>query len=132
MWDISTAGHIEAGMNSIDSAIKELDEELGLSVTADQLEYLFTTKKEYILQNADVYLITYDKTPLDLTKFKLQVEEVQDVKMINYRDLETMARNSDPTLVPLRDPSKPSLEESDYFKLFETLAKRYPQPSSSS
>lgn len=32
-WDISCAGHIESGHNAIDTAIRELNEELGLVIT---------------------------------------------------------------------------------------------------
>lgn len=41
-WDISSAGHLAAGEQSIDSAIREIDEELGLKLKKENLEYLFS------------------------------------------------------------------------------------------
>lgn len=41
-WDISSAGHLSAGDESLPAAIRELEEELGLIFPADEFEYLFT------------------------------------------------------------------------------------------
>ena len=41
-WDISAAGHIEAFSESVESAIRELAEELGLSATESELAFIFT------------------------------------------------------------------------------------------
>eukprot|EP01133_Synstelium_polycarpum_P012481 gene12481-14649_t len=38
MWNVSTAGHVEAGLSSREAAIKELKEEIGVTATIDQLE----------------------------------------------------------------------------------------------
>lgn len=40
--DISSAGHIEFGMDFLSTAVKELKEELGVTVSSDQLQELFT------------------------------------------------------------------------------------------
>ena len=37
MWDISAAGHISAGEDSITSAIRETKEELGLQITLEDM-----------------------------------------------------------------------------------------------
>ncbi|EGG14515.1 hypothetical protein DFA_12291 [Cavenderia fasciculata] len=131
MWDISCAGHIEAGMNSRDSAIKELSEELSVHLNnQEQLEYLFTSKKKFVLHNgkyldneiADVYLLTYDQ-PIDVKSYKLQVEEVQGVKLIKHSELRDMAERIDPTFVPLRLENQP-FEECTYKQLFDYSIKR--------
>ena len=42
-WDISAAGHVEAGViNSKETAIRELAEELGITTEEDKLQYKFT------------------------------------------------------------------------------------------
>lgn len=43
-WDISGAGHIRAGETVIQGAIRELKEELGVSVKENELEYIATIK----------------------------------------------------------------------------------------
>ncbi|EFA85867.1 hypothetical protein PPL_01099 [Heterostelium album PN500] len=119
-WDISCAGHIEAGMNSIDTAIKELDEELGLHITdASKLEYLFTYN-----ELADVYLYTFSKH-MELSEFKLQEEEVQALKWLHYTKLFEMVSRNDPTFVPLKREDQ-TYEFCDYKKFFETLEKKFP------
>ncbi|MEE9332773.1 MAG: NUDIX domain-containing protein [Granulosicoccaceae bacterium] len=37
LWDTSAAGHVDAGESYIDCAVRELQEELGVQVLADQL-----------------------------------------------------------------------------------------------
>jgi isopentenyldiphosphate isomerase len=39
-WDISAAGHVEAGETPLEAAIREVHEEIGLSVTPDQLKLI--------------------------------------------------------------------------------------------
>ncbi|KYQ90709.1 hypothetical protein DLAC_09344 [Tieghemostelium lacteum] len=132
-WDNSSAGHIEAGQTSKDAAIRELNEELGILHSVNDLELLFTYNKQYVLRSgkyldneiADVYLITYT-FPFDLSKLTLQVEEVSDVKLIPHHELLQMVVDLSPTFVPLFDSSKSSFEKSVYYQLFEILEKRYP------
>lgn len=39
-WDVTSAGHIQAGQTSKDAAIRELLEEVGIEVKEDDLHYL--------------------------------------------------------------------------------------------
>jgi len=39
LWDISVAGHTDTGEIPLDSAVRELNEEIGLSVDSSQLEF---------------------------------------------------------------------------------------------
>lgn len=41
LWDISSAGHISAGDASLNTARRELQEELGVNLPADAFEFLF-------------------------------------------------------------------------------------------
>lgn len=47
LWDISAAGHISAGQNSLEAAVRELQEELGLAVASGRLEFFFADKDTY-------------------------------------------------------------------------------------
>lgn len=66
-WDISCAGHIDAGEENLSAAIRELSEELGLYVNKNDLTYLFTVRQQYhsssplIIDNEfpDVFLLRY-------------------------------------------------------------------------
>ena len=83
--DISSAGHMEFGMDFFQTARKELEEELGIQV--DDLRPVFRRRSSNItLQNgeifndqeiAEVYLLRMDD--LELSKLRLQAEEVSEV-----------------------------------------------------
>eukprot|EP00747_Dinoflagellata_sp_TGD_P182511 gnl/TRDRNA2_/TRDRNA2_36788_c0_seq1.p1 gnl/TRDRNA2_/TRDRNA2_36788_c0~~gnl/TRDRNA2_/TRDRNA2_36788_c0_seq1.p1 ORF type:complete len:189 (-),score=34.22 gnl/TRDRNA2_/TRDRNA2_36788_c0_seq1:17-583(-) len=42
LWDVSVAGHIDAGDEPLATAVREAEEELGLRVAPEQLEHIFT------------------------------------------------------------------------------------------
>ena len=85
-YDISSAGHIPAGMDFIPSALRELEEELGLTATAEELtlcgqrrffhHQTFHGKPFEDHQVSNVYVLVRDVDPADLT---LQASEVQSV-----------------------------------------------------
>ena len=118
-WDISSAGHVPAGENSIEGAIREIKEELGIDTNKEDLKLLFTLKKKSVLKNGtfinnefdDVYLAKLD---FDITKLILQTEEVSEVKLITVDDLEKVLLSKDSTFVP---------HDEEYTRLIEYLRK---------
>jgi isopentenyldiphosphate isomerase len=64
LYDTSCAGHISAGDRSLESAVREIREELGLKKSASDLKFLFEAKHESVLNDGayldneyyDVYL----------------------------------------------------------------------------
>ena len=49
LFDTSCAGHISAGDSSVNAAVRELREELGVHKSSRDLEYLFEAKHESVL-----------------------------------------------------------------------------------
>lgn len=106
MWTTATSGHLSAGDTSIEGAIRELSEEIGLKVKENELEYLFTVKesgvndnpKRHIIENeiTDVYLIERN---VDITELRLQEEEVSEIKWFSYESFKKMVLENDETLV---------------------------------
>jgi len=47
MWDISAAGHVTAGGVPLETAKRELAEELGLEFPDNAFRYLFRNKQEF-------------------------------------------------------------------------------------
>lgn len=92
-YDISSAGHIPAGVDYIPSALRELKEELGVETDAGQLIYCgqrhftFTAKfhgKPFRdNQVSNVYILWLDKKPKE---FVLQKDEVSEVKWFDFDD----------------------------------------------
>jgi isopentenyldiphosphate isomerase len=120
MWDISSAGHLSAGQNSIEGALREIKEELGLDLTEGDLEYLFTIKQQSVKNNetfsnneyADVYLIQLD---IELSRIRLQEEEVSEVKFIHFKELEKLVNERQTDIV---------MHDEEYKRLFEILYQR--------
>lgn len=119
LWAISSAGHVLAGETSKDAAIRELKEELGIDVSSDELEFLFTVKRNQNVSDShlrvidDVYLLHRD---LDVDKTKVQVEELTDIKYVYYEYLESIFKNGDVSYVPYCEEHK---------RLFRLLEDRY-------
>ena len=73
LFDTSCAGHISAGDSSVNAAVRELREELGVHKSSRDLEYLFEAKHESVLNGGsyldneyyDVYKITLSDSEID-------------------------------------------------------------------
>ena len=91
-YDISSAGHIPAGMDYVPSALRELREELG--VTAKEEDLIFCGKKRVTVtsefhehpytdrQVCNVYLMWLDREAED---FVVQKEEIDSVMWMEYQ-----------------------------------------------
>ena len=94
MYDTSSAGHIPAGDEPLDSALRELSEELGLVASSDQLHYAGTFRSRYEKQfygsifrdNEFTTVYVYDK-PVDIRKLTLQRGEVEEVRWFNLKEV---------------------------------------------
>ena len=119
LWDISASGHISAGEDSIASALRETWEELGLKLNKEDIQYLFSTIEQVVLNDGtyvdneiqDVYLVRKD---VDVSNMRIQKEEVAEVKFIDFRQLKKMITNNVSIFVPHIE---------GYKKLFEFLEK---------
>ncbi len=99
-WDISSAGHVHALESSIEGALRELKEELGLEVKAEDLKLLATIKREKNPQNkelADVYIL---KKNIDCDHLKFIDQEVIDAKFFSIPQIENFLKNTDSHVVP--------------------------------
>jgi len=91
LWDISAAGHVSAGETVIAGACRELEEELGIIITSEELAFVakvprkFTTDGLNIKEFYNIYLLQWDGDPSTL---RLQESEVSDVKFIPLEQFE--------------------------------------------
>ena len=117
LWAISVAGHVRSGETSVEAALRELNEEIGQKLNAEDLKYLFTVKRSQPIGNDvlnafdDVYLVNLD---IDVENTKLQFSELTDIKYVYYEYLEQIFKNHDPEYVPYTEEHK---------RLFEYLNK---------
>ena len=86
-YDTSSAGHMPAGSEYVESAIRELDEELGIEATSNQLHYagMFRTQyeKEFhgrLFKDNEVTKVFVYMEPVNIEKLSLQESEVEEVR----------------------------------------------------
>lgn len=93
MWDISAAGHIGAGDEPLNGAVRELEEELGITVDKNELELVSIRKQPAPefgkLINNEFYYVYFLKYDGDLEHLHLQEEEVQAVQSVSLDKLES-------------------------------------------
>lgn len=92
-YDISSAGHIPAGMDYIPSALRELEEELGLSVSGEELIDCGLHRKFIALmfhgtpfvdnQVSRVYLLWKD---VEIEDLKIQYEEIESMMWMDFEE----------------------------------------------
>lgn len=96
------AGHVPANENSITSMVREISEELGISINKESLTFLTTEKKERSFPNGlinrifnDVY---YLKTDKNISEFTIQIEELSEIFWIDYLKFKEKILNNDPEI----------------------------------
>lgn len=105
LWDLSCAGHIVHGETSLEAAVKEIAEELGIQIPPADLVYVFSARSVQSHQNGqiidneirDVYLVQKD---IPLRDFRIQTEEVAEIAYMSLSDFCRKVRNRDADLVP--------------------------------
>ena len=95
MWG-SCAGHVDSGEGIEETALRELEEEIGIKFSIDDLhvlEEMQVTKKEINSHLTRVYYVYYNGND-----FKIQTEELSEVKWFNIEDVINMIKNNDDTI----------------------------------
>ncbi len=87
LWDVSVAGHIGAGEPALNSAIREIEEEIGIKVSADDLKfigvYLAEKKPTPDIFDNEFHHIYLSQLNTPIESLILQKEEVADVSLFN-------------------------------------------------
>jgi isopentenyl-diphosphate Delta-isomerase len=103
MWDISVAGHVSAGEKPIQSALREIKEEIGLSIKESDLSFFKIIKKRSVfrdIKNNEFYYVYFLKFDGDINGLKLQKEEVKTIKFVSLDELKKELANPSNNLVP--------------------------------
>ncbi|SFS69144.1 NUDIX hydrolase [Lutibacter maritimus] len=104
LWDVSVAGHISAGEQPEISAIREIEEEIGLSVSKDELQYIGTSKKKIIhkidLIDNELHHIYICRINFNFDTLRIQREEVSEIKTIELSNLIKEVLNEKNCFVP--------------------------------
>lgn len=122
LWENSAGGHIDAGYTSIQTAQKELQEEVGIALPLEKFELLFTvidqftsdTHQGHCINNEfdDVYLVV---VPERVTT-KMYEKEVSEICWVDFRELEQKLHSGSLGYIP---------RPIEYSHLFNVLHARF-------
>ncbi|MCK5672412.1 MAG: NUDIX domain-containing protein [Spirochaetales bacterium] len=103
LWDVSAAGHIGAGEKPINSAIRETEEEIGLTAAPKDLEF-YTIRKQIsqykqFLDN-EFHYVYFLKFNGDISNLILQKEEVEEIRFYHTDLLKTELNKNPGNFVP--------------------------------
>lgn len=86
LWDLSVAGHVSANEKPITSAVREVREEIGLTIDEKDLQF-YNVKKVSIeigdIKNNEFYYVYFYRFDGNIKKLKLQESEVQEVRFMS-------------------------------------------------
>ncbi len=100
MWDISVAGHISSGQDSISASIREVKEEVNVYSEESEYEHIITYKDKRIIRDNFIENQFYDffilrKPDLKLSDIKVQESEVEQVAFVDPNTLGKMIANKE-------------------------------------
>ena len=92
-WDISSAGHIEAGYRPLESALRELKEELGIDAAPGDLREIGTRRCSFEsefygrpFRDNELSTIYIYKKPVEISELTLQDTEVSETIWMDYSE----------------------------------------------
>lgn len=111
MWDISAAGHISAGESPIIAALREIKEEIGVTLSDENLTLIGEITQKSVSNNgtyinneiSNVYLVSLEAKEDELV---VQKEEVQFVQWIPFSEFKQWIVEKKPDLVSHPDEFK--------------------------
>lgn len=94
MYDTSSAGHIPAGDESLESAIRELKEELGIEAEPGELKYAGIFRDQYekefhgsMFRDNEVSRVYVYTEPVEIETLTLQESEVEEVRWFDLDEV---------------------------------------------
>lgn len=102
-YDISSAGHIPAGSDFLDSALRELEEELGIQASEQDLQYiglhqalLNTSFYGRPWNNYEISAVYLYEKPVDIQDLTLQETEIASVRWMDLDACMEVVKAGDP------------------------------------
>lgn len=118
-WTTSVSGHLDSGDTNITGALREIQEEIGLTVNSDELIYIGSIKEHHVhradyINNelVDIFIVYRN---INLNSLTFQKDEVQDAKYISLQQFKKLVLTNDSSLAEHKDV---------YLKTIEYLEKK--------
>ncbi|WP_299173937.1 NUDIX domain-containing protein [uncultured Allomuricauda sp.] len=121
LWDVSVAGHIGAGEEITLAAVREVEEEIGLSVKPPSLEKIGIFKSVHqhssILKDCEFHHTYICELKTSIDGLILQESEVDNLKLVSIKDFkERVAQNRMDGFVPHK--------KSYYLEVLDAISKK--------
>lgn len=99
LWDVSVAGHIDAGETLTLGAVREIKEEIGLSISEDQLNKIgvfecFQKYENGIIDN-EFHHTFIAELKVDILELIPQPEEVKALKLVSIKAFKQLLKHSE-------------------------------------
>ncbi len=99
LWDVSAAGHIDAGESFISAAVRETKEELGLQLDENDLTKIGVNKHLSIYSNGTIqdnefHQVYVAELNMELKDLELQEDEVEAIKLVSFKEFKILLDNS--------------------------------------
>lgn len=99
LWDVSVAGHIDAGETFIEAALRETAEEIGLKLKPENLKHIgvFLHETSYNngkIQDNEFHQVFIAELKVPITDLVIQESEVEAVKLVSYKTFESLLKDS--------------------------------------
>ncbi|RZN84096.1 MAG: NUDIX domain-containing protein [Winogradskyella sp.] len=99
LWDVSVAGHIDAGETFTEATIRETEEEIGLKLKENDLTKIGTHLHKSIYDNGKIkdfefHQIYIAKLNIELEDLTPQKDEVEALKLVTFNQFENLLANS--------------------------------------
>ncbi|MBF8149642.1 NUDIX domain-containing protein [Winogradskyella sp. F6397] len=100
LWDVSVAGHIDAGESFIEAALRETKEEIGLKLEPHNLKQVGvflheTSYNDGKIQDNEFHQVFIAELTVDLTDLIIQESEVEAVKLVSFDAFESLLKGSE-------------------------------------
>ena len=85
-----TGGGVDEGETTLEAALRECREELGINITPDNMELILSFKRKYDF--VDVWLVKQD---FNIEEFVLQEDEVSEVKWATIDEIRNLMKTGE-------------------------------------
>ena len=97
LWDVSVAGHIDAGESIETGAVREIFEEIGLSISKNSLQKIgvFKSTKQYSnsVQDNEFHHTYICALTTPVSNLKIQQNEVEAIKLVSVKAFQSIIKH---------------------------------------
>lgn len=99
LWDVSAAGHIDAGESFKHAAIRETKEELGLTLNKNDLMKIgvhkhLSTYANGTIKDNEFHQVYVAELKVNIELLVPQEDEVEAIKLVSFKEFRTLLENS--------------------------------------